>query len=1100
MSESLSQWLKTNDLAELEAVFVENQVDLKTLAVLTEADLKELQISFGPRKRLLNAIAEGKQLAAAKRAESDTKAFAIAGERRQLTVMFCDLVGSTALAAEMDPEELHRLISSYTAACAEVVLRYQGHVAKHLGDGVMVFFGWPVAQEDAVERGVRSALEIVQAIKAMRASKPLAVRIGLATGGVIVGEVSPGKADAVGETPNLAARLQALAGPDEVIIAPLTRRLVADAFKVTDLGPHPLKGFPQPVRVWRVDEAKPGGGRFAAFHAAGKPARLIGRDAEKDLLAGCWQRAGSGAGEVVLIGGEAGIGKSRLTQEICEGATEAHTTLFFQCSPFHLNSPLYPFIKELELSADFARDDTPAQRLDKLEAALAVARNESAEMVPLLAALLSLPTERYPERQLSPRKRKEETLLALALRIEALAQRAPVLMVVEDIHWIDPTSQELLELLVPRVRARPVLLVLTHRPEYQPEWMGQDGVTTLALNRLARQVGAGIVETLTEGRKLPPQVLEELLARADGVPLFVEELTLSLLESGQLREEGGQYVLPGPLVGLSIPASLRDLLMARLDRLGPGKEFAQIGACIGREFSCELLARVSELRPESVEQSLATLVDSGLVTRRPSPESTLYTFKHALIQDAAYDSLLKTRRSELHGRIAKVLETDFAELVSQAPEWLAHHQSQAGWLQAAIPWWRKAGVMAVGRVAMKEAIAHFQKGLTLIDQLPSSRERDRLELSIREPLNAAWTGLKGWAAAEVGQNANAILRLARSQDNPRSLLLAMWWVWTSTITQGRIADSLTWVQQLLEERKDEGQVDIELQMLGNATKPSDPAGGNTRDVDLEMFGHATAMVQHFLSGQLVEARAETDRALTVFDEQQAERWVQLTGHDMRTFVQVYACQLLWVLGFPEQARQLSDQARANAQAAGHAFNLVWALTFSAYVFAYRREPDPFLERVEEADRLAREQGLAFISEVSVPQARGIAALQQGRRREGMDLLRQGIERWTKAGGNVRVPFLKSALADAEAAEGNTDAALRLIEECLEQIERPSGQERLWLAEVLRIKGRILIAQGREPEAEAVLREAIACARRQMARSWELRATTTLAGHSAGTHL
>jgi tetratricopeptide (TPR) repeat protein len=439
------------------------------------------------------------------------------------------------------------------------------------------------------------------------------------------------------------------------------------------------------------------------------------------------------------------------------------------------------------------------------------------------------------------------------------------------------------------------------------------------------------------------------------------------------------------------------------------------------------------------------------------------------------------------------LETDFAELVSQAPEWLAHHQSQAGWLEEAIPLWRKAGVLAVGRVAMKEAIAHFQKGLTLIDQLPSSRERDRLELSIREPLNAAWTGLNGWAAAEVGQNANAILRLARSQDNARSLLLAMWWMWTSTITQGRIGDSLTWVQQLLEERKEETEEDVELQMFGKSAEHSATADGNTRNVDLQMFGHATAMVQYFLSGQLVESREETERALAVFDEQQAERWVQLTGHDMRTFVEVYACQLLWVVGFPEKARQLSDKARADAEAAGHAFNLVWALTFSAYVFAYRREPELFLERLEEADRLAREQGLAFIYEVSVPQARGIAAVLQGRRREGIGLLRQGIDRWTRTGGNVRVPFLKSALAEAEAAEGNTDEAMRLVEECLEQIERPSGQERLWLAEVLRIKGRILMEQGRESEAETVLREAIECACMQMAKSWELRATTTLAG-------
>jgi tetratricopeptide (TPR) repeat protein len=369
---------------------------------------------------------------------------------------------------------------------------------------------------------------------------------------------------------------------------------------------------------------------------------------------------------------------------------------------------------------------------------------------------------------------------------------------------------------------------------------------------------------------------------------------------------------------------------------------------------------------------------------------------------------------------------------------------------------------------MKEAVAHFQKGLTLIEQLPPSDERDSLELTIREPLNAAWTGLRGWAAPEVGVNAAAILRLAESGGNAHSLLLATWWVWTSTITQGRIADSLQWVDRLL------------------------AAGRERGDTDLQIFGHATAMVHHFLNGRLVESREEADRALALYDPRRAEQWIQLTGHELRTFIEVYACQLLWMLGFPEQAARLSDQARAHAQADGHAFNLVWAVTFSAYVFAYRREPERFLERVGEADRLARDQGLAFIYEVSVPQAQGLAELQNGRPREAISLLRQGIERWTKTGGNVRVPFLKSALAEAEALDGDPEAALELIDECLKQIERPAGQERLWLAEVLRIKGWILMRQNRDEEAEPQLRASIECARQQQAKSWELRSATTLA--------
>ena len=1071
MSTSIADWLKTNDLEAYLPIFVENQIDLKTLEVLTESDLKELGLPFGPRKRILRAIEELKRQAALPRGETSA-ATASSGERRQLTVMFCDLVGSTALSALLDPEELRELIQTYRKACGDVVSRYDGNVAQYVGDGLMIYFGWPIAHEDDAERGVRSALEMVQAVKSIRAANPLAVRIGLATGPVVVGETSrDDKAEAglaVGETPNLAARLQAQAGPNEIVIAARTRRLVGDVFALTDFGAHQLKGIPELVRVWRVDEARRTEGRFKAAHGGLELAPLVGRDEESTLLGHRWRQARSGEGQIVLVGGQPGIGKSRLAQGLRGGITEPHTALHYQCSPYHLNSPLHPFIEQFEISAAFGRDDTPQERLEKLEAALAGGAAQAAESAPLFAALLSLPTERYPPLHLSPRKQKEKTLEALVGRVEALARQATVLMVVEDVHWIDPTSQELLELLAPKVRGLPVLMVMTHRLEYVPSWAGQPGVTTLTLNRLDRRQGAQLVCAVTEGRALPPEVLDEILARTDGVPLFVEELTKSLLESGRLREEGDHYALQGPLAALAIPESLRDSLMARLDRLGPVKELAQIGACIGREFSFELLERISTQRVDSLEASLETLVAAGLVTRRDPPPDATYIFKHALVQDAAYESLLKSRRCELHARIAQVLENDFVERVTNAPEWLAHHHTQAGHLAQAIPLWRRAGALAVGRVALKEAVAHFQKGLMLIDQLSPCGERDSLELTIREPLNAAWTGLRGWAAPEVVVNAAAILRLAESQGKAQSLLLAIWWVWSSTITQGRIADSLAWVDRLL------------------------AGGGEDGDIDMRMFGHATAMVQSFLGGHLLKSREHSDRALALYDPQRAERWIQLTGHDLRTFVEVYTCQLIWMLGFPDQASRLSDKCMAHGHADGHAFNLVWALTFSAYVFAYRREPERFLGRVGEADRLAREQGLAFIYEVSVPQARGLAALQNGRPREAISLLRQGIERWTKTGGNVRVPFVKSALAQAVALEGDPGAAMNLIDECLEQIERPAGQERLWLAEVLRLKGWILMRQGRDEEAQTQLRAAIECARQQHAKSWELRSSTTLA--------
>jgi class 3 adenylate cyclase/tetratricopeptide (TPR) repeat protein len=1071
MAESLGEWLTANGLSEFEEIFAANQVDLKTLLVLTEDDLKELGLLFGPRKRILNAVAELKNQNG-RRPNGETSAKIIShGERRQLTVMFCDLVGSTALSAILDPEELNELVKSYRGACGAVVSRYAGHVAQYLGDGILAYFGWPLAYEDSAERAVRTALEILEAVKVMPSARPLAVRIGLATGPVVVGEDSqnsdgePGLA--VGETPNLAARLLALANPGEIVIAAATRRLLGNAFSFTDLGRHELKGIAQPVQAWRLEEVRRVEGRFRAAQAGIDIAPLVGREEEAALLEEYWLKSHGGSGQVVQISGQAGIGKSRLTQGLRERIRDPHTALHYQCSPFHLNSPLHPFMEELELSAGFARDDDPEQRFAKLEAALADLLSDAEEALPLFAALLSIPSAAFPPLQLSPQKQKEKTLEALLNRVRALTRRGPVLIVLEDVHWIDPTSLDLLDLLIPVVSKLPVLLVMTYRPEYQPNWHGAH-VNTVTLNRLSREQGAELVESVTRGKALPPEVLDEVLARTDGIPLFVEELTRSVLESGLLREEGDQFVLKGPLAALAIPVSLRDSLMARLDRLGKVKELAQIGACIGREFSFELLQPITALAADALATALEKLADAGLVSRNGTPPAAVYVFKHALVQDAAYESLLKSRRGELHSKIALVIESEFADRAAQRPEWLAHHHTQAGHFTQAIPLWQRAGTLAVGRVALKEAVAHFTKGLSLIDQLPPSSARDSLELTIREPLNAAWTGLRGWAAPEVGVNAMAILRLAESRGNKRNLLLALWWVWTNTITQGRIADSELWAGRLLAE------------------------GSEAGESDLRCFGHLTAMVQYLLDGKLAASRQQADLALALYDPASEDEWIKMIGQDLRTFVEEYACQLIWIMGFPDQAVRMSNECVRRARGQGHGFNLASALTFSGYVFAYRREPDRLLERLTDADNLAQEQGLTFIHEVSVPQARGIAALQKHRPAEAIALLRQGIERWTRNGGNVRIPLLKSALGMALELEGDTKTALTMIDESIAQIERTSGQERLWLAEVLRCKGWILMRAGRALEAERYLRASIDCAREQQARAWELRSSTTLA--------
>jgi len=1075
----IEDWLARLGLAKYAATFAEHQITLEVLPDLTESDIDRLGLPTGPRRRLIVAVQalraemRGQQFVGSPEIGVEQPSVSYDAERRQLTVMFCDLVGSTALAERLDPEELRGLMQSYRKACDEVVTRYDGHVAQYHGDGLMAYFGWPVAHEDDAERSIRAALEIVHAVKTVRADPPLAVRVGVATGTVVVGAIS--RTDdaeaklAVGETPNLAARVQALAGPDEVVIAPSTRHLVGAAFQLSDMGAHSLRGIAQPVRAWRAHAVQRPLGRFEAAHGGVALTPLVGREEEVALLLQRWQQACHGKGQVVLVGGEPGIGKSRLTQVLREQiADEPHIELCYQCSPYHLNSAMYPVTEQLEFAAGFNREDTPEQKLDKMETVLAGRPEQRAEAAPLIAALLSLPAERYPPLNLSPQKQKEKTLEVLARQVEALSLRQPVLMVFEDAHWIDPTSQEELNVLVPRVHGRSILLVMTYRPEYQPHWGELGHITMLSLGRLERSQGAELVAKVAHGRGLPAEVLEQIVARTDGVPLFVEELTKSVLESGLLREAGDQYKLQTPLPALAIPTSLRDSLLARLDRLAPVKDIIQIGACIGREFSYGLLARISAVHDERLEEALRKLTDAGLVYRRGTPPDATYTFKHALVLDAAYDSLLKSKRQQLHAKLAQVLEEDFADRVANEPELLAHHYTQSGNLAMAISWWREAGKLAVRRVTLQEAVGHFQKGLTLIEQLPPSSERDGLELSIREPLNAAWTALRGWAAPEVSVNAAAILQLAKRQGKAQSLLIGLWGMWVNTITQGSVAHSLEWAQRLLAE------------------------GNQVQDIDLQIFGHAGAMISSFYLGQLLEAQEHGNRVLALYNPQHAGRWMQVTAHDLKTLVGVWSSQWTWMLGYPDQAVCMSEEMDAHARRLGHAFNLGFAMTLGAYVFDYRCEPERLLEHVGEAARLEREHSVPFHKHVMIPQVEGLARLRNGQLPEAISSLRQGIEDWNRLGGHSRVPYLKSALAEALALQGDLDAALEMIDQCLEQIERPGWQERSHLAEVLRLRGWMLMRRGRDDEAETVLRASIDWARQQQAKSWELRSSTTLA--------
>lgn len=724
----IATWLRGLGLERYEPIFRENEIDWEVLPELSDAELEKIGLPLGPRKKLLKAIAAlgtdqmdaGEAFAAAPRE----------AERRQLTVMFVDLVGSTALGGKLDPEDEREVIRGYQNAVAGEIARFEGHVAKFMGDGVLAYFGWPQAHEDEAERAVRAALATVEAIERLSAPNgtALACRIGIATGLVVVGHlVGEGVAQeeaVVGETPNLAARLQALAEPGTVVIAQTTRHLICGLFQLQDLGSHELKGFTQSIRAWQVVGERTAESRFEARQVA-KLSPIVGREHEIALLRDRWARAVGGEGQIVLLSGEAGIGKSRIARSLIESvAGQSRTRLRYQCSPYHSNSALHPIIEHLERSAGFEKDDPPGAKLDRLEALLAASTERMTETAPLFAALLSIPTgNRYPALNLDPQQQKQRTLEVLVEQVEALSRRQPVLIVCEDAHWIDPSTQDVFTLLAEHIGCLAVLLLVTFRPEFTPPWTRYAHATQLSVSRLTHRQGEEIIARLAGGKIVPAAIVDQILLNAEGVPLFIEELTKTVLDSGLLVESDSRYELSGPVPPLAIPSTLQDSLTARLDRLAPVKEVAQVAAVIGREFSFEILIAAADRPAPEVQEALDRLVGSELIFRRTMTPEATYTFKHALVQETAYRSLLRGRRQSLHCRIAKFLEHQSPRIAELQPELLAYHFAEAGFAEPAAEYWLKAGRRAKERHANKEARAHLQKCLDAARVAGSDQDR-----------------------------------------------------------------------------------------------------------------------------------------------------------------------------------------------------------------------------------------------------------------------------------------------------------------------------------------------------------------------------------------
>ena len=987
-----------------------------------------------------------------------------AAERRQLTVMFCDLVGSTNLATRLDPEDLRTVLAAYRRCVAETITRFHGFIARTMGDGVMAYFGYPQAHEDDVERAVRAGLALVDAIGALEAPDRLQIRVGLETGLVIVGDLIEGgeasERGVVGETPNRAARLQAIAEPDTVIIGPGARPHLGNLFEYRDLGRFDLKGFDEPVQAYRILGLSAIESRFEALHAA-TFGSLIGREEEIELLARRWQRAKTGAGQVVLVCGEPGIGKSRLTSATLEQiAAEPHTLLRYFCSPHHTNSALYPFVRELERAVGFARDDDTRSKLAKIAVLLSHAL-PLAEDTQLLADLLSVRDARV-DLDLSPDQRKRKTLQALIRRVETLSAEQPVLMLLEDVQWLDPTSLEAMDRLVERIRQLPVLVIMTFRPEFNAPWTGQPHVTLRLLNRLDESDGAALIDRIAGERRLPPELVAEILDRTDGVPLFIEELTKATVETQGSAGAPRITSRAGP----AMPATLEALLMARLDRLGPAaKEVAQIGSAIGREFSYDLLAAIGQRRDKDLLAALDQLVRAGLVVGRGVPPDATYLFKHALMQDASYRTLLRSRRRDLHERIVSVLETHYPAVIEQQPELVAHHCSQADLVEKAIVYWELAGRTSSARSANTEAAAQSRKGLDLLSSLPEGHGRWQQELRLQSILGAALAASQGNAAPATGQSYARARELCEQLGETTALIPVLSGLSTHYQTRAEYAAMREVAADLLRRGDEQG------------------------DTASSVVGHRSMGICLHQLGEFAAARDHFEHVLRLYSPEDHHALVSIAGYDMRAVALSYLGWDLLILGQPDQAHALGEQALSWSRQLRHPHTIAFTLIYAALLKLLRRDHGSAEKRLRELTSFAAEHrfpvwlALARIMHGYVLGVRGDTD-------QGLAIARQGYTERTATGSRWNETFYLALLAETCARAGHVDEAFELLGAALAAVDETG--EQWFAAELHRMRGEWLAKGGQGDEAEASFQRALAIARRQHGRLWELQAAGSLA--------
>jgi len=1056
------QILRSLGLEQYEAAFRENAIDDTVLQRLTAEDLKDLGVNLvGHRLKLLDAFA-------ALRADTvkDT------AERRQVTVMFSDLVGSTALAARMDPEDLREVIAAYQNCVAGIVRRFDGFVARYMGDGALVYFGYPRAHEDDAERAVQAGLELIAAVAALASPVTMQARVGIATGLVVVGNlIGSGEAQErgiVGETPNLAARLQEIAAPNTVVIEESTRKLVSSFFELKSLGGKDLKGIPRSVQTWTPLRASTVESRFEALHPAGLTT-LIGREKEVELLLRLWSTAKSGEGQVVLLSGEAGIGKSRLTAALPESmAGEPHTRLRYFCSPQHTDSAFYPIIGQMERAAGLLHDDTLQQKLDKLDVLLAQT-STSIQDAGLFAEMLSLPNDdRYPSLELTPQQRRQKTLEALTVQIETLSRQKPALMIFEDAHWADPTSLEAFGRLVDRIRRLRVLLLVTFRPEFDAPWVGRPYATTLTINRMAEHEASAMIDRVVGDSQLSASIRQDIIERTDGIPLFVEEMTKAVLEAGS-EAAAARAIAAIPSPTLAVPASLYASLMARLDRLGgPAKELAQIAAVIGREFPHALLASVVDQPKAQLRSALDRLMAAGLLFRRGVPPRATYLFKHALVQDAAYGMLLRETRRHLHGRIAEALEDHFPSTVKTQPELIAHHCAQAGFSSKAIEYLGMAGQRAIERSSNPEAIGHLKRALEMLHSMPADLEHAQVALKLEVMLAQAMIASKGYSSPETMEVLLRAKKLITEATETSQRFTILYGTWACYYVGGEVNKQHVAATEFL------SQAEIH------------------DDTAALCLAHRALGTTYLTMGEFFAARKHLEQAQGLYDPDHHLRFRFQYGQDIGTTVTCYLSWALWHLGYIDQASQLASKAVNRAEGISHPHTLVYTLCHARGMMdVFRRQADDTISYAGVVTSLCAEHAFPFWA-AGGQIFGGWAAINQGEVDAGVDELTCGLAAWRKTGARLWLPIFLALEAEGHFKAGRNQAALNSIEQAIATSEETG--ERWAIAEILRVKANLLLTTGcgRPDEVERLLIDSLDIARRQQALCWELRTSCDLA--------